>query len=459
MKSQLCALFVLLLAGAAHAAAVRPDDYAQGIAMTALSDRPLVEALLPDSVYQVVTRPDLADVRVFNAEGQPVPHAFCASPVAAEPSITQEALPVFELQAGTREASGGTNVEVQTANGTQVKVQEAPTTSSTPTGDTGTETWAHVIDARAITDALRSIQFDWRSPDGASQANVRIEASDDLDQWRTVVGRSALLRVTQGDQQLQRKSIPLPQQRYQYLRVVRTDGGPPLQIAGVVAERISMPQAIEPVWFTANPVASSDPSELLFDAVRLAPIAYVRLVLPQDNSSVRVRIQSRAGEKAGWRERWSGEVYSIMSNGERRVSPPAEVAGDHDRYWRVQYAKQGEFLNSAPTLELGYRPARLRFLAQGAGPFTLAFGSRRVEAAPAQQCSNLLADVGEKDLENLVGEASMGAQRTLGGVGAFKPLPKKTPVRLVVLWGVLVVGVGVLVAMALSLLKRVRHSP
>jgi len=35
-------------------------------------------------------------------------------------------------------------------------------------------------------------------------------------------------------------------------------------------------------------------------------------------------------------------------------------------------------------------------------------------------------------------------------------VPRETPVRLVVLWSVLIVGVGVLVAMALVLLKRVR---
>ena len=49
------------------------------------------------------------------------------------------------------------------------------------------------------------------------------------------------------------------------------------------------------------------------------------------------------------------------------------------------------------------------------------------------------------------------AHASLGGDNALRPLPKQTPVRLVVLWTVLIVGVGVLVAMALVLLKRVRR--
>ena len=56
----------------------------------------------------------------------------------------------------------------------------------------------------------------------------------------------------------------------------------------------------------------------------------------------------------------------------------------------------------------------------------------------------------------MIGEGSAREFKTLGGETAFKPLPKKTPTRMIVLWSVLVVGVGLLVAMALSLLKRVR---
>jgi hypothetical protein len=67
----------------------------------------------------------------------------------------------------------------------------------------------------------------------------------------------------------------------------------------------------------------------------------------------------------------------------------------------------------------------------------------------------LLEDVAVKDLGQLIGEASLLPAQPLGGELALKALPKKTPVRLFVLWGALIVGVGVLVAMALALLKRV----
>jgi hypothetical protein len=60
-----------------------------------------------------------------------------------------------------------------------------------------------------------------------------------------------------------------------------------------------------------------------------------------------------------------------------------------------------------------------------------------------------------KEIGPLIGEASVQPAQILAGQLAFKPLPRKTPLRLIVLWGVLILGVGLLVGMAMSLLKRV----
>src|SRR5690606_6767151 len=110
-------------------------------------------------------------------------------------------------------------------------------------------------------------------------------------------------------------------------------------------------------------------------------------------------------------------------------------------------------------LELGYLPARLRFLAQGPGPFTVAFGSRRAEPAQPAACDGLLADVGAADRERKIEPGHAGPRVSPGGAEALKIPPKKTPLKVVVLWAVLVAGVAVLVGMAWSLLERVRHPP
>ena len=445
---------VCLVAVASNALGAPPklDDYAQGIDIVASSGLPLIEMTLPDAVYLTVTRADLGDMRVFNADGQPVPHALCTALTQAEPTITEHSLPVFELRDAPAVANGGSRIEVQTAGGTQVNVQEAG--SDKPAAVNGR---IHIIDARDSKEPIRAIQFDWQSPDGASQAQVSIEASDDLDQWRVLVPASTLLRATSGEQELKRERIELPARAYNYLRVQRTDAGPPLTIAGVTAERVGAALEFDPVWFMATNHVTDDIEVLFYDTGRRAPVTYARLRLPQENSSVRVTLHSRDDAKAPWSQRWDGEAYRIVTDTQRRESPPAQFAATSDRYWRLKIAKDPQ-LYRATVLELGYRPARLRFLAQGSGPFTLAYGSRRAAVSPASACDALLADFPSEERSKLVGEGSQQVARVLGGDTALRPVPRQTPVRLVVLWSVLILGVGLLVAMALALLKRVRTS-
>lgn len=449
-RKLLPAACLLVAASRVLAAPPTPDDYSQGLEIFAPQSLPLVEATLPDSVYQGVTRADLGDVRVFNAEGQPVPHAFCVAPTAAEPAITEHSLPVFELRDAPQSANRGSRIEVQTAGGTQVNVLEAG--SDRPAAAHGR---IHIMDARDSDEPIRAIQFDWQSPDGASQARVSIEASDDLDQWRVLVPATTLLLATRGTQELKRERVELPVHAYDYLRVQRTDGGPPLAVTAVTAERVGAIAEIEPAWFMATMLSVDDPQSLFFDTGRRAPVSYARLRLPQENSSVRVILHSRDNGKAPWSERWNGEAYRIASDTQRRESPPAQFGATSDRYWRMQIAKDLQ-LYRGTLLEFGYRPARLRFLAQGSGPFTLAYGSRRAEISTASACDALLADVASDERARMVGEGTVGARRALGGDDALRPLPRQTPVRLVVLWSVLVIGVGLLVAMALALLKRVK---
>jgi hypothetical protein len=439
----------MLLAAHCVVAAPRLEDYVRGVAVEATDGLPLIELPVPDEAYRAVTQANLQDIRVFNAQGVAVPHALCSARSTSAPAVTEQSLSVFQLQEGRRLGTDGTRVEVQTAGGTQVKVQEA-----SPAGEIAAA-GVHIIDARSVEDAMRAIRFEWRSPDGASEVKVRIESSADLDRWDTLVAVSTLLEVTDNGQRLRRERVELPQRRYEYLRVQRTDGGPPLEIQAAIAERVAAAPMVEPWWFTAESVQSREADTLLFGAARLAPVQYARAQLPQENSSVRVTIQSRADDESAWRDRWSGEIYLIAANAERRASPPGTFEPTTDRYWRVRLPENTQ-LAQPLILELAYRPLQLRFLAQGGGPFTLAFGSRRAESFQAARCDDLIADVSAADRQELIAEGRLGAVRTLGGETALVPLPKKTPVRLVILWSVLVVGAAVVVAMALSLLKRLR---
>lgn len=439
-----------LFATVSAAALPSKNDYASGMTVDASYQRPMIEMVLPDEVYRLVTRADLGDLRVFNADGMPVPHAFCAAPQSMAPQVTEQSLQVFVLRGRDQVYTESSRVNVETSSGTRVDVQE----SAAPAPEV-VSGLIHIIDARD-TEPLRAIRFDWRSPDGASEVKVRIEASDDLDRWQTVVSASTLLLAQQGERELRRERIQLPLREYEYLRVQRVDDGPPLIVNSVTAEEVSEAEEIEPMWFTATRVASDEAGALMFDAEHVAPVTYARVRLKQENSTASVALQSRPDDESPWRNRWRGESYVIVSETVRRESPPARFQPTTDRYWRMQILKDPQVYQDS-ALELGYRPARLRFLAQGARPFTVAFGSRRAEVARPAVCDGLLADVSAAHRERIIEPGYAGQIMPLGGADALKVPPKKTPLKVVILWVVLVVGVAVLVGMALSLLKRVRQ--
>lgn len=444
------------------AAAVAPNDYATGIELAEEPGKPLQEITLPDALYAGIQHADLSDLRVFNAEGVAVPHALCAAAPAASTPPTSVPLRVFPLQAARAdETQGSTHIEVQTQGKVELSVQ--PAKNATPAAQT-TVVAAYVIDAREAQQVLQALSVDWHSSDGASELQVRVEASEDLDHWTTLVARTALLHVGAGGQRLERVRIPLPPAKYRYLRLQRIDEGPQPELRGVSAEAVSAAVARPAEWFeaTALPATQTEvrPQFFLFDAWHLAPLSTARLLLPASNMSLRVSLHSRVQENDNWRSVWSGEVFALdEAAGERRNADIA-FSATTDRYWRLQVQQGTDSLNQQPLrLQLGYLPGRLRFLAQGEGPYVLAFGSARAPVATPQDCDGLLTGLGADDLGDLLGQAQAGTSRALGGTEALTPLPQQTPLRLILLWAVLILGSAMLVVMAWSLLKRVQTSP
>ena len=453
-RTLLTAACLFVVASSALGAPPKLDDYAQGIDIVAPSGLPLVEMPLPDAVYQTVTRADLGDMRVFNAEGQPVPHAFCTA-LTAGGADGHRAL-AAGVRAARRAASraGGSRIEVQTPSGTQVNVREPG--SGKPVAING---HIHIIDARDSEEPIRAIQFDWQSPDGASQAQVSIEASDDLDKWRVLVPASTLLCRHQRRAGAQARA--------------HRAAGASLRLSASAAHgrrsaaddrRRDWPNAsarrveIDPAWFMATNHVTDDIEVLFYDTGRRAPVTYARSALAAgEQLRSRNAAQSRRCQGAVVRALGRRSVSDRHGHDSGAKVRPAQFAATSDRYWRLQIAKDPQLYRDdgagarlsprTPAISgagLGAVHARVRQPARG--------GSLRRAAATA-----LLADFGSEERSKLVGEGVFQTARVLGGDMRCGLLPKKTPVRLVVLWTVLIVGVGMLVAMALVLLKRVRR--
>jgi hypothetical protein len=451
----LAGLLCLTAAHAAEAPTLRDFAWRQTLETDA---RPLQELALPDAVYAHALDPALGDLRVFNRDGGVVPHALCPAPPAPEPEPLLETLTPFALQAGvTPVASEGGRIEVRTADGaTRVVVNGAAPGGAVPDGPV-----AYILDLRGREEALRAIRLDWQSADQASEATISLHSSEDLSHWMTLMPSATLLHAQAGGRSLQRARIPLPERPYRFLRIEAGAHGPLPRIGSAVAERVSEPELAPPNWFETRalpPDKNESETAFWFDAGRRAPVHSAEVRLPAANMALGVRLQSRNEPEQPWRTRWQGEVFAIASESAQRNQTVLRFEPTPDRYWRLAVERGAETLRgSVPTLLLGYQPARLRFLAQGEGPFQLAYASARVPLQAAVGCEQLLANLGAEERSSQTGQAQVLVMPVRGNLEVLKPLPKPTPLRQILLWAVLMAGALLVAAMALSLLKKLRQ--
>lgn len=450
---------VLALGGATESVGAEPQlaDFAEGIELHTTTTRPLVELPLPDSVYTTVTHWDLADLRVFDSKSVAVPHAFCPAPTVSG-TLATTALPVYGVTTGAGSANGAGTLTFTTANGAQLNVTATDNDSELRSGA------SFVLDTRAVDQPLHAVQLDWSTANGAAEIAVRVLASEDLKQWQTLVANAKLLHAkpsygTTADksQPLDQQRIALPSGKYQYLRVEPEVAGTELRVNQANAEYLIPAPAPSPTWFSAGaPHADEEATALLYESGHRVPVSYIRVLPSTENSRLHVSVQSRAQTSAPWQTQWSGEVYSIRFNNEERSTAPIKIAATSSPFWRLVFAPDAGMPPSAPRFDLGYLPLRLRFLAQGMGPYVLAYGSSMTITPSAVPCDGLLAGVSNPEKQQMLGTATLSEVKTLAGTSVLHA-GRELPIRKLVLWAILLIGVGCIVAVSLSLLKRNRR--
>lgn len=449
MKFQTLILVIVLAAcsaSATPAAEPKLHDFAEGIELTPSTTQPLQELTLPDMVYATMTQWNAADISVFNANGQIVPHALCSTSSNAGATQTVQA-PVYGLDA-THVASTGNNITLRTSDGTQLNVQAGG--SNAPSFRSNA---SYVLDVSKVNQDIDAIKLDWSSPSGEGEINVDVLASNDLSHWQNVVSNAKLLRATSADHStLEQSRIVLPAAQYKYLRIEPL--GKALIINNAQAEYHLPVEQPQPIWYPAGaPHGADDVHELRYENSRHAPVTYIRITPHSDNSSLHVTVQSRDRKDHAWQTHWSGEVFDVQYDNQHRHNDPIKIAATYAYEWRLLFPDDAEPPASAPTFELGYIPQKLRFLAQGSGPYVLAFGNARINTSTVHDCDSLLSSLNHDDKQKLIGTPVIGTPQIFAGISALK-VHHEIPMRTLLLWGILLVGVVVIARAALSMLKN-----
>ena len=462
MKYLICSLFFAACTGAATAAE-RPQDFAYGSQLEADGSEALYEITLPAAVYQGVARADLGDVRVFNGAGEVVPYAWRPRKTASAEMSAPVTLALFPLKAEAGVPVDGLAISVRrSASGTA----SVNVTTSDARGGSGKRIVGYLVDLNALDRALRAIEFDWpATPDGFA-GKLRVDASDDLARWRTLVADAPLVSVEVAGQRLQQKRVELPQQKTKYLRLSwasQSADRPPPELASARGELAEKTVDTPREWAQLEGAKSAKPGEFVFDLRSHYPVDRVRFNLPESNTIVQVELLARDKADLPWRPTARGVAYRLRQDGGEITSPELAVGATTGRYWLLRVDQRGGGLGGGtPGMHMGWVPHRLVFTARGAAPFQLAYGNR--EARPAAYSIETIIPGYRDDAGPQIRAAKAGMQQTVSvrnaqaleqqELGGEARRQDAIDWKRWSLWGALVLGVLLLGAMAWRLVRQ-----
>jgi hypothetical protein len=427
-------------------AQVSRGDFVRGVEIRTEGGGSLYRVLLPDDVYDTSTRADLADMRVLNAAGETVPHTFRGVRSEADLRPEWQTVPSFPMSEAQTGAAARTHVRV----GLDGAVLEV-----TNDRKAGRATTAYLVDTSAMKERVARMALTWEAAPGETfLVPVAVTVSDDLSQWRTVVSSAAIAQLQRESYTLTQSEIELPiGERAKYFRISW-----PKELAAVKLKAVRVrPQAAAALpeirWRTLAADRVEPAGVASYDTHAFLPVEYVDVDFAEPTDIATVTMRTRPKPDADATVRHSGLFYGLQGPGGSIRSSYARIPPTFDRYWTIETRREGGWKqNRAPKLKVGWHPHELLFVARGAGPFTLAYGSARVGPTDAP-LDQLLATLSRRGDESQIRLATVGEPRTLGGADALTPAPRTIPRKQIVLWTVLIIAVGALAFLAARLFR------
>jgi Protein of unknown function (DUF3999) len=432
---------------------------------------------VPLAVRAQATTPGLADLRILDAAGTPVPHAWVDDQPGMDSAPARRSVPVFKLP--------------------QVAAS-APATAAAP-APAAQGGW--IVDLRGVQGVPQELQLQL-APGVDGVFPFALEASADLQAWRTVLPQAQLVALRHQGLRLDHASFDLAglHERGGYLRLRPLgDGntGPALALAGAQVVSLSQRAALPDwQWSEALSPAACTPAHCDYVLPRHLPLERVEVLLTQTNTlaqlallgqpddepappaarphpghhhplrehvrdnlrALRLKNPPTSAQAAPADPFWplsGGTVYALTLQGRELRSTVLSLPGG--LYRRLRVAPRGGMAQlgaQPPQLRVAGRAASLVFLARGAGPFRLAWGQSSppatlglAELMPGRQPDDPLPEAAQ------VLEA--GVPRTVAAPASRPAAPAEPPARdhRLWLWAALAGALLLMGLMARSLLK------
>lgn len=424
--------------------------YTLRLPITLAPDAPLQRLQLPAQALVQVQSSGYSDVRVFNAQGQSVPVAL--SRVATNPAERgQVKLIAFPILGGDSTAAlDGLQLRIEERQGQRVVQLSTASGAANPAAQ---KVLGALLDAREVKTPVVAIALDVDLPVG-QPITFNLQASKDLKNWRQLAD-TVLFKTDAASLGSSTLELPAQDLSGHYLRVTWADSN--TRFAGVTLRGATLTTAVAGSVVTrvvaaVAPLTLVSPHEFSFNLPFAAPVAALRIDPVGSNTLVPVRVLGRNDRSQPWATLASTVVYQLTAGGKTQSSGPVELPGAATREIKIEADKKTPGFAAAPEVSVLFDPVQLVFLANGAGPFTLAVGAANLSSAYLPLPS--LMPGYQSGQENKLPLAEVEARGAGPVVVASGAASDTVPARSLVLWGVLIAGALALGVMAWSLMRQ-----
>lgn len=436
--------------------------------LTVSGNNGVVRLRLPLAVYEQSRSAALADVRVFDSAGEPVPFTFVDLAPSERVSWREAKAELFPVYGKAATLATHAELDVRiTASGTLVSVRGK---SNAAPPDKPEILSALILDLgpTGSGERLDSLQFARPGTD-TYRAELAIDRSEDLQLWdRVAQSRVDWLQASQSAAQLVNDRIVLAGQGGRYLRIQWLEGTP-LLFGGITARWRSSAAAVEtPLEIVLAAAPGKVAGDLVYTAGPSIAATQVGLDLPSANmvlpASIGFYREQRNPPRTQFESIASSTFYRLTQNAVERTSSRVQIAPHASSQWVVRAPDRGDL---QPALVLRWLPRTLVFTARGASnQFLLAVGAEAATTARWQGGQTSLERVAPgfslAELSN-VEQAVPGEWARNGAVPATdEPASRTAPLlqqRSVVLWAVLALGTLLLASMTWRLFRQMQQSP
>jgi hypothetical protein len=431
----------LLATGAASAAS--PQDYAWQWPIQTQGDAAAYVLELDAEVLANVTRADLRDLAVFNAQGQPVP--FAPWPAERKDDARREPLAWLRVPLPAPGQPDSLALRLERDTDGRLRGLDLRADAGAPPPPQQHDL---LVDRGDDEPPLLSRLHVQLGPDTRPPVNlrVRVSASNDLDRWDTLGSGLPLVTLNDNGLHIERLQLDIAPTRARYLRLaIEGDGSWP-DIAALQAERVvdaGDGRAWRSIELTGTPVADQ-PGTFAYTSPGPVAVARVDVRLAQANSVSAVAVHAREPGAESWQVVTGFTAFRLGTGADEVQHVAPGIGLQREREWQVVTLPT---LTQAPTLVLGYQPDRFVMLAQGEGPFVLVAGSARAMREDYPVKAALAASPSPPQT------ATLGARSESGGAQALAPKRGEDWQRWL-LWAVLGLGAGLVLVVSLRVLRQ-----